>query len=181
MLDDSPVRLTHYDPLWRQEFEQTRSSLLQACSGWVTCVEHIGSTAIPGLIARPTIDILAGVDDADCLAQAALLIEGLNFREVDSPEWAADSITLEKPRHQRPNGPDPTHRVFLMPNPTASFSRAVSIRNYLRSRMDEAIRFEETKVARWRNGSGNRAQYRSDKSIFFAHLIDQLEVDPDGA
>ncbi|MDG2222325.1 MAG: GrpB family protein, partial [Rubripirellula sp.] len=41
----------HYDPRWRQEFEQTRSSILSSTEGWVTGVEHIGSTAISGLIA----------------------------------------------------------------------------------------------------------------------------------
>lgn len=176
MLDESAVQLTHYDPRWRQEFQQTRSSLLQSCSGWVTCVEHIGSTAIPGLIARPTIDVIAGVDDPDGLSQAALLIEGLNYRRVESPEWASESITLEKPRYARPDEPEPTHLVFLMPNQTPSFARAIGIRDYLRSRREEAIRFEETKVARWRSGSGNRDRYSTDKAVFFMHLIDQLEA-----
>ncbi len=62
-MPDQRVRLMHYDPRWRQEFEQTRSSILHSCAGWVTAVEHIGSTAISGLIARPTIDVIASVAD----------------------------------------------------------------------------------------------------------------------
>ena len=80
LMRDDPVRLMYYDPRWRQEFEQTRSSILHSCAGWVTAVEHIGSTAIPGLVARPTIDVAAAADDQEGMEQASLLIEGLNYR-----------------------------------------------------------------------------------------------------
>lgn len=175
-MDEASVRLMHHDALWRQEFQQTRSGLLQSCSGWVTRVEHIGSTAIPGLIARPTIDIVAGVNDRRGLSEAALLIEGLSYRRIDSPTWAPDSIALQKPRYTRPSGPEPTHLVFLTDNGSTSLSRALAVRDYLREHSEQALRFEETKVARWRRGRGNRHQYEADKSIFFAHLIDQLGV-----
>ncbi len=108
-MDSTPIRLMHYDAHWRQEFEQTRSSVLQSCAGWVTAMEHIGGTAIPGLIARPIIDSLAGVDEAGALEPAALLVEGLNYRRIDSPAWASGAITLQKPRHG-----DPSHLVILM-------------------------------------------------------------------
>ncbi len=124
--------------------------------------------------------MIAGVDDPDGLSNAALLIEGLNYRRVDSPPWAAGCITLEKPRHSRPDEPEPTHVVFLMHKRAVSFSRALCVRDHLRSHAEQAFRFEETKVARWRSGCGNRDQYNTDKSVFFAHLIDQLEVDLDG-
>ena len=115
-------RLMHHDATWRQEFQQTRSSLLQSCDGWVTRVEHIGSTAIAGLIARPTIDVIAGVDDLDGLTAAAMLIEGLNYRRIDPPVWAGDSITLQKPRIIRHPDSIPTHLVFLMGNRSKAFS-----------------------------------------------------------
>ncbi len=175
MVDEAHVRLTHYDPKWRQEFQQTRSNLLQSCSGWVTRVEHIGSTAIPGLISRPTVDVIAGVDDPTGLSEAAMLIEGLNFRRIDSPTWAAESITLQKPRHARPGEPEPTHIVYLVVNGSPSMSTAVAIRDFFCTHAEQAVRFEESKVARWRDGRGDRDKYDADKSIFFAHLIDQLD------
>ena len=75
-MKEKQVRLMHYDPRWRQQFQQTRSSILHSCAGWVTAVEHVGSTTISGLIARPTIDVLAAVMDEDSLMVAAELIEG---------------------------------------------------------------------------------------------------------
>ena len=165
--DEPRVRLMHHDAAWRQEFQQTRSSLLQSCEGWVTRVEHVGSTAIAGLIARPTIDVIAGVDDPRGLSEAAMLIEGLNYRRIDSPDWASDSITLQKPRVIRHQDSVPTHLVFLVSNQSESLSSAIAIRDHLRAHAEEAIRFEETKVARWRNGRGLQQRYEADKSIYF--------------
>lgn len=172
MQDESPVRLMHYDPRWRQEFEQTRSGILQSCVGWVTAVEHIGSTAVSGLIARPIIDLIAGVESAESIAPAVLSMQGLNYREVTSPDWAATAITLEKPRHG-----DPTHRVFLMRRDCDAWRRALRIRDWLRQHAEIAIRFEQAKVGRWQQGEGDPVQYDSDKSIYFAHLEEQLSAE----
>ena len=169
-MDDSIVRLMHYDPRWRQEFQQTRSSLFFSCQGWVTAVEHIGSTAIPGLVARPIIDCIAGVKQSDDFESASLLIEGMNFRRVDAPDWAEESWVLAKPRHG-----EATHIVLLAVQGSTVWRRALAIRDYLLARPEEAVRFEEAKIQRWRNHEGDQSQYERDKSLFFSHLLDQIE------
>lgn len=172
-MDESSIRLMHYDPRWPQEFEQTRSSVLQSCEGWVTAVEHIGSTAISGLIARPVIDFLAGVEEESALEPATLSIEGLNYRPVSNPRWVADSLTrtLQKPRHG-----EPTHRVFLMRRDAAAWRRALRLRDWLRSHSETAIRFEEAKVSRWKRSAGDPRQYEAEQSAYFAHLQDQIDA-----
>jgi GrpB-like predicted nucleotidyltransferase (UPF0157 family) len=143
--------------------------------GWVTQVEHIGSTSISGMVARPIIDILAGVssdsENENGLGNAADLVQGLNYRPVAAPAWANASIVLDKPRHG-----EPTHRIFLMTIGDRAWKHAVGIRDMLREKPEFAIRFEETKIARWRAGEGDPERYAADKSIFFTHLIDQLEA-----
>jgi GrpB-like predicted nucleotidyltransferase (UPF0157 family) len=173
---DDRVRLMHHDPRWRQEFEQTRSSILHSCAGWVTAVEHIGSTSISGLIARPTIDVIAAVDSVDGIEPAALLIEGLNFRRQQSPAWAPDAMLLVKPRHAPAGQPDPTHCVLLVVHGSPIWNRVIRLRQWLRDHAETAIRFEEAKVARWRSGEGDLASYQADKALFFAHLEDQIDA-----
>ncbi len=170
-MPDSTVRLTHYDPRWRQEFQQTRSGVLQSCEGWVTCVEHIGSTAIPGLIARPIIDCVASVSSEEGIEPAAMSIEGLNFRRVPSPTWAAAATMLVKPRHG-----DVTHVVVLTRADSKLWKLAIAVRDFLIEQPTHAVRFEAAKVKRWRSGEGDPQQYEIDKSVFFAHLIDQIEA-----
>jgi GrpB-like predicted nucleotidyltransferase (UPF0157 family) len=175
-MEEKKVRLMHYDPRWRQEFQQTKSSILHSCAGWVTAVEHVGSTAISGLIARPIIDVLAAVVDESALATAAQLIEGLNFRINDSPAWSAEPIVLGKPRHLSASQPEPTHCVWLVIHKSDCWRRMIGMRDWLRKQKETAIRFEEAKVARWRSGEGELSAYESDKALFFAHLEDQMEA-----
>ncbi|WP_233148491.1 GrpB family protein [Rhodopirellula sp. MGV] len=164
----------HFDPRWKQEFEQTRSGILQSCNGWVTQVEHIGSTAISGMIAQPIIDIVAAVDDdqhrEQAIEESSTLIEGLYFGRRQPPMWAAETIVLEKPR-----GGDPTHRVFLTYTGSPFLRSALLIRQRLADDRELSLRFETTKVDRWRHGEGDPNRYAADKSVFFAHVIEQAE------
>jgi len=171
------VRLTHYDPRWRQEFEQTRSGILQSCDGWVVDVRHIGSTAIGGMVARPILDVVAGVRNDDELEQAleasSNLIEGLNYRRGHTPMWAAETIVLDKPR-----GGPPTHRVYLTYVDSPFWQSALTVRRVLRGDRELSLQFEATKVARWRHGEGDPRKYADDKAVLFAHLIEQHGGDP---
>ena len=141
----------------------------------MTAAHHIGSTAISGLIARPTVDVVTEVLDEDAAEHAALLIEGLNFRRVLPPMWAADALMLEKPRHI-PDGEVATHRILVVMPESPTLRRTLAVRNYLRENAAEAIRFEETKVKRWRDHDGDPQRYAADKAVFFAHLEEQLGV-----
>jgi GrpB-like predicted nucleotidyltransferase (UPF0157 family) len=170
-MSEVTVRLMHYDPRWRQEFQQTRSSVLQSCEGWVTEVEHIGSTAIPGLIARPIIDCIAGVDSDDAIEPSVTSIEGLNFRRCESQAWSAGCVLLAKPRHG-----ESTHMIVIARRDGAVWRRAIGIRDYMARYPEYAVRFEESKVRCWRNGEGDPQQYEQDKSLFFSHLTDQIDA-----
>ncbi len=165
------VRLMHYDPRWRQEFEQTRSGILHSCLGWVIDVQHIGSTAIGGMIARPVLDVVAAVRDDDdsrkAIAESSDMIEGLNFRRVTTPMWAAEAIVFCKPRSG-----EETHRVFLTYLESPFYRSSIAVRDALRSDRELSLRFEETKVTRWRQGAGEPQKYADDKAVFFAHLIE---------
>lgn len=166
------IRLMHYDPRWRQEFEQTKSGVLQSCQGDVVDVQHIGSTAISGLIAQPIIDAIAAVAEHATLEQAAQAIEGLYFRRLQRPAWSGDSIWLAKPRHG-----DITHRVTLTRLDSTLWQRVLAVRDTLRRNPEKAIAFEETKVKLWKAGEGEVDQYERDKSLFFAHLEEQIGLD----
>jgi len=56
-----PIVIRDYDPTWPAEFERERARLRTALGSLVTSIEHVGSTAVPGLAAKPIIDVLVGV------------------------------------------------------------------------------------------------------------------------
>lgn len=173
----STVRLMHYDPKWRQEFSQTKSSLLSACEGWLSEVEHIGGTAIPGMISQPTIDLLAGVKSSREIDQAACRIEGLNFLSAELDISSQKAMILTKPRRLLDDQNEATHRVFLTQIGSILWRTSLAVRDYLRRSPEAALQYEEVKMLHWRRTEGDRVQYEASKSSYLTHLIDQIHVE----
>jgi GrpB-like predicted nucleotidyltransferase (UPF0157 family) len=69
-----PVELRAYDPAWPSTFETERERLRSVLPGRFIDIQHVGSTAVPGLLAKPIIDILAGVES---IAAAQSLVTSL--------------------------------------------------------------------------------------------------------
>ncbi|MBC8385238.1 MAG: GrpB family protein [Candidatus Cloacimonetes bacterium] len=61
-LENNIVKLSEYKPIWKSLFDDEKTSLNKIANGLDIAVEHIGSTAVPGLCAKPIIDILIGID-----------------------------------------------------------------------------------------------------------------------
>jgi GrpB-like predicted nucleotidyltransferase (UPF0157 family) len=85
---DGPVMLAEYDPAWPERYAALARGICEALGDAVGLVEHVGSTAVPGLVAKPIIDIvLAVTDSADEAAYvAALQAEGY-FLCIREPDW----------------------------------------------------------------------------------------------
>jgi GrpB-like predicted nucleotidyltransferase (UPF0157 family) len=66
-----PIVVVDYDPQWPARFEQEKERIIAALANRVLTIEHIGSTAVPGLAAKPVIDIAVGIP---CLADAELYL-----------------------------------------------------------------------------------------------------------
>lgn len=159
----------HYAPAWRQEFEQSRSGILQCCEGAAVQVEHVGGTAIPGLVSRPIIDIAAEVGPGTDLQAIVEQIEGLNFRRTETPAWCGEAIVLIKPRHGQP-----THQLFLVTRGSALVGRMVRVRDRFRSQPSKAVDYEEAKIRFWKACDGDPVQYEVDKRLYFIHIEEQL-------
>lgn len=59
---DERITLTEYDPLWPTYFEIEKQTILESLEHTIKAVEHFGSTAVPGMVAKPIIDVLVGID-----------------------------------------------------------------------------------------------------------------------
>jgi GrpB-like predicted nucleotidyltransferase (UPF0157 family) len=65
-IGEAPIEIVQYDPAWRLQFERERAVLEVILAPWLAGpIEHIGSTAIPHMVAKPVIDIMAGVESLD--------------------------------------------------------------------------------------------------------------------
>lgn len=165
-------RLTHRNPQWPQEFEQTKSSVLFATQGWVVGIEHIGSTALADGISRPIIDVMAGMQDLQGLNQAAELINGLNFRRLESPTWCDRELCayLEKPREG-----EATHSVLLVRQGGILWRTALAVRRFLNDNLLAWQQLQSLKQDNFHSGCQAYDAYCAAKNDFFTAIVDQLD------
>src|SRR5262245_60612959 len=84
----SRIELVAYDPEWPRQFEQQAALIRRVLAGAALAIEHVGSTAVPGLAAKPVIDIALTVQDSSCEASYVRALEMTGFSLlVREPEW----------------------------------------------------------------------------------------------
>src|SRR5512145_273306 len=97
-----PVVIVDYDPSWPDVFEDLRARLLRALGDLVMAIEHVGSTAVPGLAAKPIIDIdvvIPSVSDLPAAIQRLAEIGYAHRGDLGVPGREAFSQPADLPRH----------------------------------------------------------------------------------
>lgn len=162
---DEAIRLVPYDPQWPARFEHERALLAEAIGGWVTGgIHHVGSTAVPGLEAKPTIDVLIGVEDLEGSRECFEPLAELGY--LFAPYRPEEMHWFCKP--------SPSRREFhlhLVPTGSARFRDELAFRDRLRVDAGLAREYAELKrslAARFQN---DREGYTEGKSDFVARVL----------
>ena len=160
-----PVEVAQYDPAWPRRFAEERDRIAAALGGTDAVIEHIGSTAVPGLPAKPVIDILVGVDDIERSGQAVAALIGLGYNYA--PEVESD---VPDQRYFYKGSPH-THHVHMVGRSSRLFEDHLLFRDYLRAHpaaADEYARLKRGLAARFRD---DRASYTRGKQTFFDTVV----------
>jgi GrpB-like predicted nucleotidyltransferase (UPF0157 family) len=128
-----------YDPRWPIEFERERARLLLALDPLALRLEHHGSTAVPGLAAKPVIDIQMSVRQLHPMEPYAAPLRGLGYVHVahDDDRFA--------PFFHRPAEWPHTHHVHVVTYGGDEERRTLAFRDYLRDHADGAHAYEALK------------------------------------
>jgi GrpB-like predicted nucleotidyltransferase (UPF0157 family) len=142
-MDAIKIVIADYDPNWPAMFITERSRLLSSIGQWTAAIEHIGSTSVPGLAAKPVIDIMIGVHKlADADAHCIGPICALGYEYVQ----AFESVMPFR-RYFRRNAHDNvrTHQIHLVEIASEFWERHLVFRDYLRTHPDDAWQYEQLK------------------------------------
>lgn len=96
MTHHAPVLVVPYSPLWLQAFEAERALLQVSIPERNICVEHIGSTSVPGLSAKPIIDLMLGTTSLQQVDSWIPILEGIGY-EYMSPSPIPFGLKLIMP------------------------------------------------------------------------------------
>jgi GrpB-like predicted nucleotidyltransferase (UPF0157 family) len=73
------VELVPYDPEWQREYERVAAEIMESCGPHVVEIHHIGSTSVPGLPAKPIIDVMPGLAAFESGFAIVEAMEGLGY------------------------------------------------------------------------------------------------------
>ena len=154
-----PILLAEYDPLWPALFEELRAPVVAALGNLVVTVEHVGSTAVPGLAARPIIDMDVVVPSVADIPEAIGRLAHLGYvHQGDLGIPGREAFTS-------PAG-KPGHHLYVVAVGSEEYRRHRSFRDYLLTHPDEARAYEALKKAAALRFVDDRAAYTEAKSPF---------------
>jgi GrpB-like predicted nucleotidyltransferase (UPF0157 family) len=161
-----PVELLPYDPNWPAAFESERTLIAPILGTNAIRIEHMGSTSIPGLPAKPIIDVIVLVDDLDAARSAIPALEATGYSFwADNP----DKTKLFLVRGLPP-APHRTHHLHIYDNPD-EVDRHLVFRDRLRADPELRDGYLTLKIdlaARFRD---DREAYTNHKAAFINTVV----------
>ena len=157
-----PIVVPH-DPAWSMQYLQEAGAIHGALGGTVKALHHIGSTAIPGILAKPVIDILVGVSSLEGVDERVEFMGALGYE-------AKGAFGLPGRRYfRKTDGRGArTHHVHAYLHESAEFTRHLAFRDYLRAHPAEAQLYSDLKAGLVRDKTLDRKAYQAAKSAFVA-------------
>lgn len=145
-----PIVIADYDAAWVERFERARDAILHACPPDIfAAIEHVGSTSVPGLAAKPIVDIMPGLRS---LADAPRIIEpmqSIDFEYVPEYEddgWWGEGMPERRYFRKDLDGVRAFH-VHVVEYGGEFWTKQLLFRDYLRVHPDDARRYADLKRA----------------------------------
>jgi GrpB-like predicted nucleotidyltransferase (UPF0157 family) len=163
-MSEAPVEITGYDPSWPADFAEEAARLRQVLAPWLAGpIEHIGSTAVPGLAAKPVVDIMAGVRTLAESRPAIEAVAALGYchfpYQEDREHWFC-----------KPSPAFRTHHLHLVPVASPHWAAPIAFRDYLRAHPDVAGAYEALKRGLATAYRYDREAYTQRKQPFIARV-----------
>ncbi len=143
-----PIIIADYDRIWPQRFERERVEILRVCgAGAFVRIEHMGSTAVPGLAAKAIIDILPGLrslDDAAVLIGPLASIGYEYVSEHERPSEIDEGMPFRRYFHKDVNGERAFH-MHMVEADSDFWNTHLLFRDFLRISPADAAEYERVK------------------------------------
>ncbi len=165
-----------HDPRWPAIYAREKDRILKVIADKIVAIEHVGSTAVPGLGAKPIIDILVGVTRLSDAKKCIAPLKSIGYEYV--PEYEKE-IPERRYFRKGPEGVPNRHFHLHMVEQNGSFwRRHLLFRDYLRSHQDVAQQYCKSKRELSKRYASDREAYTEAKTSFIESVIAQAEAKP---
>jgi len=165
MKSDGEIVIVPYNSEWPQKFEKEKTVLEKVIGNYITGgIHHIGSTSIPGLSAKPIIDILIGVESLEASKACLDILPKIQYQyypyKEDQEHWFCK--------------PSPAHRDYhlhLIPTDNPDFKACLAFRDYLRSHEEARNKYQQLKTNLAEEFKNDRETYTQAKTEFVKEIV----------
>jgi GrpB-like predicted nucleotidyltransferase (UPF0157 family) len=165
MPHNAPIVLVEYDSRWPELFIREASRVRAALGSLAIRVEHVGSTSVPGLAAKPIIDIVLVVpDSADERAYVPALESAGYVLHLREPDWF---------EHRMLNGPDTAVNLHVFSAGATEIDRVLLFRDWLREHKSDRADYLAVKRELARRSWRHVQHYADAKSAIVREILDR--------
>jgi len=162
---DAPIQIVAHDSQWAQLFLEEQEALHRVLSPWLKGpIEHIGSTSVPGLAAKPVIDIMAAVGTLEESRGAISAVRDLRYLYAPYRSDVMHWFCKPRPSFR-------THHLHLVPFGSRLWTAQVEFRDRLRADSATATEYSDLKRKLAESFTHDREAYTEGKSAFVARVI----------
>jgi len=163
-MDLSHTKLIPYQSSWADKFETEKDNLQKIFNDRTISIEHIGSTSIPGLSAKPIIDIAVLIEKRE---------DGDSFIEsVEKLGYQYNKLNSSGERHFfRKGNPTEFHLSIAYKDKGSFWERQILFRDYLRNHSDLRDEYQKLKESLLQNDPTGKGNYLSGKSEFVNKIL----------
>lgn len=159
------VRLTPYDSNWESQYKREEAAIIQAIGPCLKGIEHIGSTSVKGLDAKPIIDILAGVTSLEIAGSLVEPLKKAEFTFVHKPE-----LTNRRFFRKGDWGIATCH-LHICEFDSREWKDKVLFRDYLRRYPQAVEEYMKLKKELARLHQNDRPRYTKEKEPFIRNIL----------
>lgn len=168
---DDALRLHPYTPAWQWRFRLERIRLWLSLRGQARRIVHVGSTAIPGMPAKPILDIMAVVEDFERASQCIPALEQLGY------EYQGENRPLRQ--HYLVKGHRATHTLYLVEPGNKELAARICFRDYLIDHPEAAQAYADLKMRLAETHAMDLKAYQEGKLDFVQQVLEMAA--PQGA
>lgn len=158
-----PIVIVDYDPGWPERFERERSRVKAALGSKAICIEHFGSTAVPGLGAKPIVDLLVTVADPE------------DETLIGHLEAAGYELRVREPGHRMFRTPERDVHVHVWSETDPEVARHLRFRDRLRDSPEDRLAYERLKRELAKRDWPDMNYYAEAKGELIAEIIDRAQ------
>jgi len=162
-----PVIIVDYDPQWPVIFNKLKINVLTVLGNLPVSIEHVGSTSVPGLAAKPVIDMDIVVNSIADIPKAIRKLAALGYAHEGNLGIEGREAFLA------PEG-YPGHHLYLCVKDSRELHRHLMFRDYLRRHPDDAVAYGNLKKELAQQYRNDREKYTEAKTGFIENILNNL-------